>query len=260
MLIDWFTVAAQAVNFLVLVWLLKRFLYKPILGAMDAREKRIASQLRQAEAEKATAKEEAEKLRMVREEFERTKETRLKEVSDEVTAMRSQLTEKARQEIDNLGAKWRESLQTEQKTLLKKIAGRVQEETFAIVTKVLRDLAGKELEQQILEVFVRKLRSLNGVEKWSIAALAKSSQSPILVRTAFDLSGPARAEIETTLKTAFPGDRQIEFEKAEALIGGIELIGEGHKVSWSIGDYLSSLQDNVHELIDHKGASHESYD
>lgn len=61
MLIDWFTVAAQAVNFLVLVWLLKRFLYKPILGAMDAREQRIASQLRQAEAEKAEAKKRARK-------------------------------------------------------------------------------------------------------------------------------------------------------------------------------------------------------
>ena len=35
MLIDWFTVFAQAVNFLILVWLLKRFLYKPILHAID---------------------------------------------------------------------------------------------------------------------------------------------------------------------------------------------------------------------------------
>jgi F-type H+-transporting ATPase subunit b len=39
MLIDWFTVAAQAINFLILVWLLKRFLYKPVLNAVDAREK-----------------------------------------------------------------------------------------------------------------------------------------------------------------------------------------------------------------------------
>ena len=45
MLIDWFTVAAQAVNFLILVWLLKRFLYKPVLAAIDEREKRIATQL-----------------------------------------------------------------------------------------------------------------------------------------------------------------------------------------------------------------------
>ena len=44
MLIDWFTVVAQVVNFLILVWLLKRFLYKPILDAIDAREKRIAKE------------------------------------------------------------------------------------------------------------------------------------------------------------------------------------------------------------------------
>ena len=52
MLIDWFTVGAQVVNFLILVWLLKRFLYKPILAAIDAREKRIAAELADANAKK----------------------------------------------------------------------------------------------------------------------------------------------------------------------------------------------------------------
>jgi len=42
MLIDWFTVGAQALNFLILVWLMKRFLYKPVLHAIDEREMRIA--------------------------------------------------------------------------------------------------------------------------------------------------------------------------------------------------------------------------
>jgi F-type H+-transporting ATPase subunit b len=50
MIIDWFTVIAQAINFLVLVWVMKRFLYKPILDAIDAREKRIALALAEAEA------------------------------------------------------------------------------------------------------------------------------------------------------------------------------------------------------------------
>jgi F-type H+-transporting ATPase subunit b len=258
MLIDWFTVAAQAVNFLVLVWLLKRFLYKPILHAMDAREQRITAQLREAETQKAEARKEGEELRAAREQFERIKEARLKEVSEEVSAMRHQLTEEARHETDHLRTTWREALQAEQKTLLKEMARRVQQETFSIASKVLRDLAGKEIEEQIVEVFVRKLRNLNGAEKKSIAALAKSLQSPILVRTAFDLSAPARAEIEKTVNAAFDEDRQIEFEKAGELIGGIELIGEGYKISWSIGDYLSSLEDNIHEMIDQKSTSNES--
>jgi F-type H+-transporting ATPase subunit b len=260
MLIDWFTVVAQAANFLVLVWLLKRFLYKPILGAMDARENRIASQLRQAEADKVEAKKEGEKLRAAREEFERNKQARLKDVSEEVNAMRHQLSDQARHEIDNLRAEWRATLEVERKTLLNEIADRVQQETLEIASKALRDLAGREVEQWILEVFLRKLRDLNGAEKKNIASIANSSESPILVRTAFDLSSSMRAEIEKSVKSAFASSKRVEFEKASELIGGIELIGNGRKISWSIGDYLSSLQQNLHEIIDQEPAKNESAD
>ena len=62
MLIDWFTVGAQALNFIILVWLLKRFLYKPILNAVDAREKRIAAELADANAKKAEAQKERDEF------------------------------------------------------------------------------------------------------------------------------------------------------------------------------------------------------
>jgi len=57
MLIDWFTVGAQALNFLILVWLMRRFLYRPILHAIDEREKRIVAELSNADAKKAVAHE-----------------------------------------------------------------------------------------------------------------------------------------------------------------------------------------------------------
>ena len=50
LLIDWFTVIAQVINFFILVWLLKHFLYKPIINAIDAREKRIADELANAKS------------------------------------------------------------------------------------------------------------------------------------------------------------------------------------------------------------------
>src|SRR5574337_372341 len=59
MSIDWITVAAQIVNFLVLVWLLKRFLYRPILDGIDAREREIAERMGEA-AQIRTAAEAAE--------------------------------------------------------------------------------------------------------------------------------------------------------------------------------------------------------
>ena len=70
MLIDWFTVGAQAINFIILVWLLKRFLYKPILDAVDAREKRVATELADADAKKAEAEKERDEFQHKNEEFD----------------------------------------------------------------------------------------------------------------------------------------------------------------------------------------------
>jgi F-type H+-transporting ATPase subunit b len=54
-LIDWFTVGAQLLNFIILVWLMKRFLYQPVLDAIAAREQKIAAQLADVAAAKAQA-------------------------------------------------------------------------------------------------------------------------------------------------------------------------------------------------------------
>ena len=55
MSIDWFTVAAQIINFMVLVWLLQKYLYKPVLNAVRKREQKIAGQLSEAAAAETTA-------------------------------------------------------------------------------------------------------------------------------------------------------------------------------------------------------------
>ena len=62
MLIDWFTVIAQVINFLILVWLLKRFLYRPILNAIDAREKRIAAKIADADEKKQKRRSNAKSI------------------------------------------------------------------------------------------------------------------------------------------------------------------------------------------------------
>ncbi|MGO8820022.1 MAG: F0F1 ATP synthase subunit B, partial [Desulfomonilaceae bacterium] len=65
MLIDWFTVIAQIINFLILVFLLKRFLFDKITGAMDERERKISSTLDDANSTKRLAAEEAERYRQM---------------------------------------------------------------------------------------------------------------------------------------------------------------------------------------------------
>src|SRR5580765_3724482 len=108
MLIDWFTVGAQALNFLVLVWLLKRFLYKPILNAIDAREKRITAELADADAMRGEAQKQRDEFQHKNEEFDRQRAALLDKATEQAKTERQRLIDEARTAADALGAKRQE--------------------------------------------------------------------------------------------------------------------------------------------------------
>ena len=162
MIIDWFTVGAQALNFLILVWLMKRFLYKPILHAIDEREKRIATELADADAKKAEAQKERDEFQHKNEEFEQQRAALLSKAADEAKAERQRLLDEARKESDALRARWQEALRNEQLSLSAELTRRTQEEVFAITRKTLADLATTSLEERLSEVFIRRLREMDG--------------------------------------------------------------------------------------------------
>jgi F-type H+-transporting ATPase subunit b len=249
MIIDWFTVIAQVVNFLILVWLLKRFLYKPILQAIDAREKRIAKELADADMKKTEAEKERETFQKKNEEFDRQRDELLSKAKDGAKAQRQRLLDEARQAADTLRAKRRNALKREQQNLNDEVTRRTREEVFAIARKTLRDLAGTTLEEHMSEVFGRRLREMNNEAKEGLAKALKTSSDPAIVRSAFDLLSKQRAAIQHALNETFTAEIQVRFETAPDVISGIELTANGRKVAWSIADYLTSLEKSVGELL-----------
>ena len=104
MLIDWFTVGAQVLNFLILVWLLKHFLYKPILNAIDAREKRIAAELADADAKKTEAQKERDDFQNKNKVFDEQRSALLGKAADEAKVERERLLDEARKAAESLRA------------------------------------------------------------------------------------------------------------------------------------------------------------
>ena len=249
MLIDWFTVGAQALNFIILVWLLKRFLYKPILRAIDAREKRIAAELADADAKKAEAQKERDEFQHKNEEFDKQRTALLTKATEEAKAERQRLLDEARKAADVLSAKRQETLRNDAHNLNQAISRRTQQEVFAIARKALTDLATTSLEERLGEVFTRRLREMNGQAKAGLGEALKTATDPALVRSAFDLPADQRAVIQNALNETFSADIHVRFEAAPDLVSGIELTTNGRKVAWSIADYLASLEKSVGELL-----------
>ena len=249
MLIDWFTVGAQALNFVILVWLMRRYLYKPILRAIDAREKKIAAELADADAKKAEAKKERDEFQHKNEEFDQQRASLLSKATGEANAERQRLLDEARKAADALSAKRREALGNEVRSLNKAVSRRAQEEVFGIARKALTDLATTSLEERMGAVFTRRLREMDGKVKAGLAEAIKTASEPALVRTAFDLPAEQRAVIQNALNETFSANVRVRFETAPDLVSGIELATNGQKVGWSIADYLTSLEKGVGELL-----------
>ena len=249
MLIDWFTVGAQALNFIILVWLLKRFLYKPILNAVDAREKRIAAELADAEEKQAEAQRERDEFQRKSKDFDQQCAALLRKATDEAKVERQRLLDDARKAADALSAKRREVLRSDARNLNRDIGRRTQQEVFAIARRALTDLAATNLEERICEVFTSRLRAIDGKAKETLGEALKTASEAAVLRSAFDLPGAQRAAMQKALNETFSADVHVRFETAPDLVSGVELSTNGLKISWSISDYLSSLEKGVGELL-----------
>ncbi len=250
MLIDWFTVGAQAVNFLLLVWLLKRFLYKPVLAAIDEREKRITAELQNADQKKAEALKEQTDFLHKNEEFQRQRRELLAEAANSGKAERDRLLETARKDTENLRSQSKKALRDELDKLNQHIGTLAVLEVFSIARKTLADLADTSLEERVTNAFIHRLHDMNGKQKVSLTAPLHSAPGPVLVCSAFELAAPQKMAIEKTVRSIFGEATGIGFETRPDLISGIELTANGQKIAWSIADYLTSLKDSISRLLD----------
>lgn len=249
MLIDWFTVGAQAFNFLILVWLMRRFLYKPVLNAIDAREKRIAAQIADADARKAEAQKERDEFQHKNEAFDQQRAALFGKVTDDAKVEQERLMDDARKAADALSAKRDKSLREEAENLNQAITRRTQDEVFSIARKTLSDLATANLEDQIIGLFTRRVRGVDEHVKAALSQALKIASEPTVIRSAFVLSADECAAITNGLNETFSADFHFRFETAPDLISGIELSVNGQKISWNIADYLTSVRTSVDELL-----------
>jgi len=249
MQINWFTVIAQVLNFLILVWLLKRFLYKPVLNAIDERENKIASQLKDADAkEKKAIKEQAE-FKKKNETFDQEKKGLMDKVVAETNEQKEKLLEAARNEATVLRSKLENSLKEMQENLNRNIAQKTQQEVFAIARKTLADLASMSLEEQSVNTFIKRLKDLKKEEKKQFIEAFQSDTNPILLQSAFDLPEKQQTEIKSAVNEILGKGTQFQFKTTPEIISGIELASKGYKLAWSISEYLNSLQKSVSEKM-----------
>jgi F-type H+-transporting ATPase subunit b len=250
--INWFTFCAQILNFFVLIFVLQRFLYKPITKAMARREKTIRDRLSSASQQKQEAEQEVKHYQEMQQKFIDQKTELLTQAKLEVEQTRQRLLQEMQGSVATERSQWQTSLQRQKNSFLREVSHRTMQQLQATVRRVLTDLAESELETQIARVFLQKLRDLTETERTElVTALTASTKDsiPLTLVSTFTLPTDICAAITTVLQDDFnavgSGKIALIYEIESSLICGIELRGTGYKLAWSMDAYLETISENL---------------
>jgi len=247
--IDWFTFGAQIVNFAILVALLKRFLYGPILDAMDRRETAIAERLESARARQEDAEQEAQRYRAMQEDLRQERDARIAEAEREAEERRRELIQQAREDVEYLEGQWQDALRRKRASVLHAVSERALEETIALARRALTDLADADLESQTVDAFLRRLNALDDAAAADLDAAFQSAGGRATLRTAFPLPEDSRTRIASALENRVD-DLDLAVETAPDIGFGVELRVEHRRIAWTLDGYLDRLLERVEDRLD----------
>jgi len=249
--IDWFVLLCQIINFLILVFLLKYFLYGRILGAMDARQARISASFAEAREQQERARQEAMDYQSKTKSLEASREELLAQAREAAAKVRQELLSEARADVDAMKNRWRETLNREKLSFLEDLRHRAGMQVYDTIRRVMHDLADAELEGRVLDIMLKRLQDSDALRLKEIRdnlALA-DTETGVIVRSGFVLSTQQQDRIIAALEPYSPPETPIRFERAPDIIAGIEVLVHGHKVSWSVGDYLMALEEAFQQAL-----------
>jgi len=247
--IDWFVFFCQIFNFLLLVYLLKRFLFGRIIKAMDDREAKISARFAEADDLKAKANEAAELYEKRNQLLNETKDKMLNEAAMAAEAKRKELMEKVRVEVDAMKDRWQDMLVREQEAFFYDLRQRAAKQLLAAARKALSDLADADLEERIVDEFIRRVKTMDAEKSVQIRNAIRGGGNQVTVQSAFGISDQKKAQIEDVLKKQITNGFSLRYMMQSEIVSGIELRVNGHKIAWSLNEYLETLVENMTETL-----------
>jgi F-type H+-transporting ATPase subunit b len=248
--IDWFTLFAQIVNFLILLVLLKYLLYDRIIGVMDQRQDKIRESLDEAERKQEKAEKELQEYRQKQQDLEEEKKNILDKQREEAEKQKEEILKESGKEADRLRDQYVRKVKQDKEDFLKTLRRETGKQIFTISRKVLQDLAQKELEEQMIDTFLEQLSKMDAEKRGELENVMQNNQQKIQVRTSFKMSGDQKEKVRKALKKVLAGNAEWEFEQSSDIQTGLELRIGDQKISWSIDGYLNELEEEFAEKLE----------
>lgn len=240
--INWFEITAQIINFFIILFILQKLLYKPVLKAMAERQEKI--QILQSEADKKM--EDAEKLII---EYNKKIADMGSEKRDILDAARQEaqrkgndLLEDFKKEAENKRMAYLQEVEDEKENFIDNLKKNLGRGAVKIASDILSTISSKELEDEVFNTFMGNLKDLNSdIQNTGISA----EENRLNLYSFRDLSQNEKQIIEDVLKEQIKNLEKIHYKVDRDLILGYELNLGSYTIHTNIKNYLNKIEKDI---------------
>lgn len=240
--INWFDIVAEIINFFILLFILQKLLYKPVLNAMAERQERIQKAQIEADEKMNKAKELINEYDSKIANVEDDKREILDKARQEAQDKREDLLERYKEEAENKRKVYLKEIEDEKEVFIKSLRRNLGESAVKIASYILDTISSKELEEEVFHSFTE---SLNTLEESIPDENILDGQEDLDIISSRNLSEDEKQTIESILKKQMKDLKDINYEVDESLILGYELSLETYTVHTNIKNYLDSIEEDI---------------
>jgi F-type H+-transporting ATPase subunit b len=249
--VDWFTVIAQIVNFVVLLAILKFLLFDRIVAIVDERNQALESEAEAAKRARTEAEAERARAQSTREDIESSREAQIHEAKRAAEERRQSLDAQIRQEAEDKRERFRDTIRDEQREFVSELVRTSAVGVVSATRRALSDLADSEIEDRIARRLCERLRECSEDEREELQRAWFGLDTPLVVRSSWELEDDVADTIASAIRAAM-GDAssmKIDFRIADDVTCGFEIVGGGYQLGWSIDSYLSEVAQRVRDVV-----------
>lgn len=246
MLIDWFTIIAQLINFMVLVYLLKRFLFGRIVQALEERKNKINSRIEEADNKLKEAEEYLKDYEKKNKELESRKDELISQAQKEAEQIKQKKLDNMKNEIEDSRQRWKERVKEERDEFINRLRNSIAKQTTSSTSNVLKELADVGLEKIIIERFISKIEHDNT----AVMPGEKNTETQVTVKSSFQIDNEMKNRIKDTINNKIGTEAEYKFVLSDELVCGLELRLNSYKFEWNIRNYLSDLENEITEAFE----------
>ena len=243
--LDWTTFILELINFLVLLWILNRFLYRPVINVIAQRKAAIKKTLSDAE----TIRSDAQALQVQYEnrltEWERERDKARTQLREEVGVERTRLLEDLRAELAREREKAAAVEQRRMKDFMQQTEAAAIAQAGTFASRLLFRLSGPELEQRIIDKVLQDLPRVSESQMQVIRSAPSETRLAMKITTAYPLDKAQRENLRQACRTLTGREVTCEFLEDRDLIAGVRVSYGSWVLRANVQDELSFFSEAV---------------